>query len=70
MLKFIVQMIDAFTGKVLSEEDEEFDNYEDAEEYALECHSDYSAGADVLDLAGRAFGDPDDVEFVVDQVER
>lgn len=37
MSKFIVQMVNAYTGDVLDTEDEIFDNEQDAEDYAREC---------------------------------
>lgn len=70
MTKYIVQMINKFSGEVLDTEDEEFDTYEEAEDYSLVCSSKYSAGAEVLELAGRAFGNPDDVDFIVMEVEK
>lgn len=70
MTKYIVQMIDKYSGKVLKTMDEEFDTYEDAEDYSLECSENYSAGADALELAGRSFGNPDDVDFDVETVEK
>lgn len=70
MLKYIVQMIDAYSGEVLDTMDEEFDAYEDADEYGLVCSSNYSAGADVLELSGRPFGSPEDVDFVVEEIEK
>lgn len=70
MTKYIVQMIDKYSGEVLQTMDEEFDIYEDAEDYSLECGSNYSAGADELELAGRSFGNPDDVDFLVETVEK
>ena len=65
MAKYIVQMVDANTDEVLETLDEVFKTEEEAEEYALEYSSDFSAGADVLEDAGRDFIDPDDVEFIV-----
>ena len=47
MLKFIVQMIDAYTGEVLSTEDEIFENEGEAEDYARECKNNFAEGADV-----------------------
>jgi len=35
----------------------------------LVCSSNYATGAEVLELAGEDFGDPDDVDFVVEEVE-
>lgn len=63
-------MIDKYSGEVLETDDEEFDTYEEADEYSLVCSSNYSTGAEVLELAGRPFDDPDDVDFVVDEVEK
>lgn len=70
MTKYIVQMIDKYSGEVLETMDEEFDIYEDAEDYSFECSSNYSVGAEELELAGRPFGNPDDVDFVVETVEK
>ena len=70
MIKYIVQMINKFSGEVLDTEDEEFDTYEDAEDYSLVCSSNYSAGAEVLELAGRPFDNPEDVDFIVEEVEK
>ena len=63
-------MINKFSGEVLDTEDEEFDTYEDAEDYSLVCSSNYSAGAEVLELAGRHFDNPEDVDFIVEEVEK
>ena len=63
-------MINKFSGEVLDTEDEEFDTYEDAEDYSLVCSSNYSAGAEVLELAGRPFDNPEDVDFIVEEVEK
>lgn len=70
MTKYIVQMIDSYSGDVLETMDEEFDTYEDAEDYCLECCSNYSAGAEVLELAGRPFGDRNDIDFEVETIEK
>ena len=70
MTKYVVQMVDKYTGEVLQTMDEEFDTYEDAEDYRLECGSNYSAGAEVLELAGRPFCTPDSVDFNVETVEK
>lgn len=48
MTKYIVQMVDKYSCEVLETMDEEFDTYEDAEDYSLECSSNYSDGAEVL----------------------
>ncbi|MBW6475009.1 MAG: hypothetical protein K0B14_17920 [Anaerolineaceae bacterium] len=69
MVKYIVQMIDKYSGEVLDTDGEEFDTYEEAEEYIDVYGSNYSAGAEVLDLAGEPFGNPDDVDFIVEEVE-
>lgn len=61
-------MLDRYSGEVLDTMDEGFDNYEDAVEYSLVCDSDYSTGAEVLELAGRPFDDPDDVIFEVKEI--
>jgi len=65
MTKYIVQMIDIYSGEILEDMDEEFDTYEEADEHSLECSSNFSAGAKVLELAGRPFCNPSDVGFIV-----
>ena len=69
MSKFIVQMVNAYTGNVLDTEDEIFDNEQDAEDYARECSGAFAEGAEVLDLAGQAYTSPEDVDFVVEEVD-
>ena len=70
MIKYIVQMVNKYSGEVLDTDDEAFDTYEDAENYSLECSSNYAEGAEVLEDAGRAFDDSDEVDFVVEAVEK
>ena len=69
MPKFIVQMIDAYTREILDTEDEVFDNEEDAEEFACECGGNFTEGAEVLKWAGREYTPPEDVEFVVEEID-
>jgi len=69
MPKFIVQMIDAYTREILDTEDEVFDNEEDAEEHACECGGNFAEGAEVLKWAGREYTPPEDVEFVVEEID-
>ena len=69
MLKFIVQMVDAYTGEVLSTEDEIFENEGEAEDYARECKNNFAEGADVLSLAGRDYTPVEDVDFVVEAID-
>lgn len=69
MPKFIVQMIDAYTREILDTEDEVFDNEEDAEEYACECGGNFAESAEVLKWAGREYSPPEDVEFVVEEID-
>ncbi|MFJ5717409.1 hypothetical protein [Neobacillus sp. NPDC093127] len=69
MVKYIVKMIDKYSGEVLDTDDEKFDTYEDAEDFSLEWSLNYATGAEVLELAGRSFDSPDDIDFVVEEVE-
>ena len=69
MSKFIVQMVNAYTREVLDTEDEIFDNEQDAEAYARECGGAFAESAEVLELAGRAYTPPEDVDFVVEEVD-
>ncbi|ATC62065.1 hypothetical protein [Pseudolactococcus raffinolactis] len=66
MPKYRVVMVDTDGSK--EEMDEIFDNYDDAIEYANESYNDFITGAEVLELAGESFEDPDDVEFVVEEI--
>lgn len=70
MGKFVVQKIDSHSGEILDEmvDEEEFDTYEEAEEYSLTCAGNFATGAEVLKLAGRDFTNPDDVEFIVEEI--
>lgn len=69
MPKYIVQMVDAYTREVLETEDEVFHDEQAAEDYARECGGSFAEGAEVLRLAGRDYTDPDDVEFVVEEID-
>lgn len=69
MPKYIVQMVDAYTREVLETEDEVFHDEQAAEDYACECGGSFAEGAEVLRLAGRDYTDPDDVEFVVEEID-
>ncbi len=71
MGKFVVQMIERYSGKCIDSMvgGEEFDTYEEAEEYSLVCSSDFSAGAEVLELAGEEFTDPDDIDYIVEELD-
>ena len=44
-------------------------NEQDAEDYARECSGAFAEGAEVLDLAGQAYTPPEDVDFVVEEVD-
>ena len=72
MGKFFVQMVDAFSGDVIEsydDDDELFDSYEDAEWEAMESSNSFATGAEVLELAGEDFTDPDSAEFVVAELD-
>lgn len=69
MSKFRVNMVDADSGEILETMDEIFDNEEDAEEYACDCGGAFAEGAQVLSMSGRDYTDPDDVEFVVEEID-
>ncbi|MBQ4095316.1 MAG: hypothetical protein IJC65_02700 [Oscillospiraceae bacterium] len=69
MAKYIVNMVDAYTREVLETEDEVFDTEEEAEEYACECGGAFATGAEVLMLSGRDYIPPEDVEFVVEEID-
>ena len=69
MLKFIVQMLDAYTGDVLDTEEEVFDNEEEAQDFAEEWGSNFSTGADELRMRGRDYIPREDVDFVVEAID-
>lgn len=69
MTKFIVQMIDAYTREVLETDDEIFDNEQDAEMYACDCGGAFATGAEILQLRGEDYIPPEDVEFVVEEID-
>lgn len=69
MSRYIIQMVDSYSGEILDTEDEVFDNEEDAEAYACECGGCFAVGAEVLMLSGREFTPLDDVRFVVAEME-
>lgn len=69
MARYGVQMIDSYSGNVLEIMDEEFDTSEEAEEYCLECSSNFSAGAETLELSGREFYERDEVDFEVIEID-
>lgn len=70
MSKYAVAMVDAQTNEIIEVfEDELFDTEEEAEDSCAEWVGDFSAGAEVLELAGREFISPDDVEFTVVEIQ-
>ncbi len=69
MSKFVVKVLNAYTGEEMWTEDEVFDNEEDAQEYACECGGNFAVGAETLSLAGRDYIPREDVEFVVEEVD-
>ncbi len=64
MSKYKVDITD-LSGKLIETLEDSFDSYEDAEYEAQQWISDYSAGADTLQLAGRSFDDPDDIDYEI-----
>lgn len=69
MSKYLVHMVDAYTREILSIEDEVFDNEQDAEDYACECGTYFSAGEDTLVLAGESYIPREEVDFIVEEME-
>ena len=68
MTKYVVVCVDNRTGEREDEEDGVFDNEAEAEEYAIECSSAFSAGYDTMSLMGDEDPiDPDDVDWVVEE---
>lgn len=65
MAKYYVDLVDSH-GNILYTEDEVFDNYEDADEYALDCACAFAEGGE-----GREeyddYQNPDEHEYVVRQ---
>ena len=69
MPKYIVQMVNAYTGEVIETLDEIFDRERDAEDYACECGGAFSEGAEVLSMSGEDYMSRDDVEFIVEEID-
>lgn len=67
MAKYKFNIIDNL-GEIVEISEDTYKTYEDAEYDAQQWISDYSAGADVLALAGEEYGDPDDVDYEVYEV--
>ena len=47
--------------------DEDFETEEEAEQAALYELSSYRAGAEILELRGEEFGDPDESDFEIEE---
>ena len=75
MAKYIVQMIYEATGEVFDTEDEIFDNEEDAQDYANECGTNFTAGSEILKLSDpfgyedEGYYEPEEIRFVVEEVD-
>ncbi len=71
MKKYIVNMVDAYTREVLeyNVDDEVFDAVEQAEWFASDCDCAMRTGAEVLELAGDDFTNPEDVDFEVEEID-
>ncbi len=69
MPKYIVQMVNAYSGEVIETLDEVFDNEYEAESYACECGGAFSEGADVLSMSGEEYTAREDVNFVVEEID-
>jgi len=73
MPKFVVQSVNARTGEVMHNMDdygvEEFETHEEAEDFRQVCYEGFSAGAETLKLAGRDYTDPEDVDFIVTEID-
>ena len=68
--KYVVQMVNKYTRDIIETLDGEiFDTCEEAEAYAIECSGSFGEGAETHEYRGEGYIDPDDVEFVVTEVE-
>ena len=68
--KYVVQMVDRYTRDIIETLDGEiFDTCEEAESYAIECSGNFGEGAETYEYRGEGYVDPDDVEFVVTEME-
>lgn len=68
MAKYRFNIIDILTEDIIETSEDVYATYEEAEQDAQQWISDYGVGADVLALAGEAFGNPDDVDYEVCEV--
>ncbi len=64
---FKVAMVDRYSREVLERYDEEFDSIEEAEDFANEREEGMVAGAEVADLSGEGYWDPDEVDFIIEE---
>ena len=69
MPKYVVQMVNAYSGEVIETLDEVFDSEYEADNYACECGGAFSEGADVLSMSGEEYTSRDDVDFVVEEID-
>lgn len=61
MSKYAVDMVDIYTRETI--ERDEYDTEEEAQIALNEYLENFAAGAETLELAGRDYIDPDDVDF-------
>jgi len=67
MARYLVKMVNTYTGEVLEVMDEVFDSHEEAEDFASVCSSNYAAGGETLGLAGEDYDDSDEVDYIVEE---
>jgi hypothetical protein len=67
--KYVVQMVNAYTREVIETEDEVFDNEQDANDYACQCNSNFAAGADSYGPFDEGYQDPEDTEYIVQEID-
>ena len=63
MAKYLYEL-DLGNGRII-ESEEVFSSYSEAEEAARNALSDFAAGAEILELMGRDFDDPDNASYSI-----
>lgn len=65
-----VEKRSVFDDSAIELEDEFFSTEEEAEDFRRECSEGFTAGAEVLEYANRAFENPDDFYFEVVKIKK
>lgn len=67
-MKYKIVMKNRFSGPTEEIDDEIYENKEDAECALEEAINNFMTGAEVLEMSGECFEDPDDYEFWIEKI--